>query len=97
MLSYTWWLGYFDDTALSRVFAALSVFSVTSAANERDFSIRGNIHTKRRNRLAVETVTKIGFINHNLRILSNETPSMKRVEAESDGEDYTVFDDAIFE
>ena len=44
------WTGYFEETALSKVFKALQAIPVTSAATERNWSIRGAIHTKVRNR-----------------------------------------------
>jgi hypothetical protein len=46
----TFWKGFFADTYLAKVYSALRVLKVTSAANERDWSIRGFIHSKIRNR-----------------------------------------------
>jgi hypothetical protein len=46
----TWWRGFFGDTALSIVVSAIASIPVTSAAAERNWSIRGSIHTPARNR-----------------------------------------------
>lgn len=46
----SWWNGLFPDTVLSQVVVALECLSITSASNERNWSVRGNIHTKIRNR-----------------------------------------------
>ncbi|KAE9546800.1 hypothetical protein FO519_009988 [Halicephalobus sp. NKZ332] len=62
----SFWPGFFSDTVLSTVFKSLQMIPVTSAASERNWSIRGAIHTDVRNRLAVETTSKLTYIKHNL-------------------------------
>uniref|UniRef100_A0A915CXW0 Uncharacterized protein n=1 Tax=Ditylenchus dipsaci TaxID=166011 RepID=A0A915CXW0_9BILA len=39
---------------------------ITAALTERNWSLRGAIHTKVRNRLDVEMASKLTFIKHNL-------------------------------
>lgn len=46
--SLIFWRGYFHDTILCTVFKALYMSPVTSAAPERNWAIRGAIHTKNR-------------------------------------------------
>jgi hypothetical protein len=48
--SATFWSGFFHDSILATVFKALHMVPVTSAATERNWSIRGAIHTEVRNR-----------------------------------------------
>jgi hypothetical protein len=48
--SATFWSGFFSDSILATVFKALQIIPVTSAATERNWSLRGAIHTKVRNR-----------------------------------------------
>jgi hypothetical protein len=45
----SFWAGFFGDTVLSTVFKSLQVIPITSASSERNWSIRGAIHTKVRN------------------------------------------------
>jgi hypothetical protein len=54
--SVTWWKGFYSETKLSKIISALSVVPFTSSANERDFSLRGFIHTKNRNRYFLNSV-----------------------------------------
>jgi hypothetical protein len=44
------WNGYFSTTTLCTIYNALKSIPVTSAATERNWSIRNAIHTKVRNR-----------------------------------------------
>jgi hypothetical protein len=46
----TFWTGCFSNTILATVFKMLQIIPITSAATERNWSIRGAIHTKVRNR-----------------------------------------------
>jgi hypothetical protein len=48
--AFTFWTGCFSNTILATVFKMLQMISVTSAATEPNWSIRGAIHTKVRNR-----------------------------------------------
>jgi len=48
--SATFWAGFFSDSILATIFKALQIVPMTSAAPERNWSIRGAIHTKVRNR-----------------------------------------------
>ena len=45
----------------------------SAAATERNWSIRGSIHSKSRNRLNVERVDKLAYINHNLRLIKRKS------------------------
>lgn len=47
------WCGYYQDTKLSKVVKALKSMVLSSASAERNFSIRGTVHTKSRNRLRI--------------------------------------------
>lgn len=46
----TWWGLFFGDSLLAPIHAITTVVPLTSSANERDFSRRGFIHSKIRNR-----------------------------------------------
>jgi hypothetical protein len=48
--SLTFWTGGFSETILSTVVKALQIIPITSADSERNWSIRGAIHSKVRNR-----------------------------------------------
>jgi hypothetical protein len=50
MDSAGFWNGYFSTTTICTIFNALKSIPVTSAATERNWSIRNAIHTKVRNR-----------------------------------------------
>jgi hypothetical protein len=53
MKATSWWLGFFQQTILSKIAVALQCMPITSAANERNWSERGNIHTPVRNWLVL--------------------------------------------
>jgi hypothetical protein len=61
LTSADFWLAYFDDTILSKVYKALQVIPITSAATERNWSIHGAIRTKVRNRLVLFDFSLIGI------------------------------------
>ena len=46
-----WWQAWFSDTLLAKVAQIISNVPMTSAATERNWSLRGAIHTKIGNRL----------------------------------------------
>ena len=48
-----WWSLHFPDKCLSTLSALLHSIPLTSAANERTWSMRGYVHSKTRNRLYI--------------------------------------------
>jgi hypothetical protein len=90
MGAVTWWNGlhaetYPDLTALAR--HALSV-ALTTGAAERNRSVFGFIHYKRRNRLSNKKVEMLVFIYWNLRILKAvpDFPGTQAIENICEGE-----------
>lgn len=57
--SYTFWNGFFEDTLLSKVVCMLKPIAVTSASNERYWSVRGYNHSRRRSRYFLLTFLKL--------------------------------------
>lgn len=47
---YKFWVGFFGDTKLSKVIRALNSMVLSAGSAERNWSVRGGIHTKQRNR-----------------------------------------------
>jgi hypothetical protein len=60
-----WWTAWFSDSILSKVAMALRKIPLSAAATERNWSIRGAIHSKSRNRLKVSTASQMTFIKQN--------------------------------
>ncbi|KAF9409311.1 hypothetical protein HW555_011293 [Spodoptera exigua] len=71
MKPLTWWKGICKNKALSKVAACLLTAPCTSAATERTFSIHGNIHSLKRNRLTTERAAKLAYISYNWNLLHN--------------------------
>jgi hypothetical protein len=65
MNAMAWWEAWFSDFLLSKVVKTLDKVPLTSTATERNWSLRGAIHTKVRNRMKVSTASQITFIKHN--------------------------------
>lgn len=64
-----WWKGSFPDLSLPEVVSFVYSVPATSAAAERNWSLRGATHTPSRNRLLVDTATKMTYIKHNLLLI----------------------------
>lgn len=62
-----WWLTEgVDYPALKGIAVKLFSLAASSAASERNFSTMGFIHSKRRNRLGLDTVEKLVFVKCNI-------------------------------
>lgn len=62
----TWWKAFFSDTLMAQVVQMLHNVPISAAPTERNWSLRGGIHTKLRNRMNVNTASQVTFIKHNL-------------------------------
>jgi hypothetical protein len=79
-----WWAAWFGDSLLSKVALALRNIPLSAAATERNWSMRGAIHTKSRNRLKVSTASQITYIKQNSLIQHADLFKLKnRTEASS--------------
>uniref|UniRef100_A0A914D6N0 DUF659 domain-containing protein n=1 Tax=Acrobeloides nanus TaxID=290746 RepID=A0A914D6N0_9BILA len=68
----SWWAGYFSDTVLWKLLDVLRVVPLTSASNERNWSMRGRIHTAIRNRLSSSIVSMETYISWNMKRMMRE-------------------------
>lgn len=78
-----WWRGFFKSQCLSSVALCLFTIPPSSAACERIFSAFSLTHTRTRNRLSNERVSKLVSIRSNL-ILQSKTLPVDSYEAEND-------------
>uniref|UniRef100_A0A915DCD0 HAT C-terminal dimerisation domain-containing protein n=1 Tax=Ditylenchus dipsaci TaxID=166011 RepID=A0A915DCD0_9BILA len=60
---------------------------ITAAPTERNWSLRGAIHTKVRNRLDVEMASKLTFIKHNLLLEHKDLFSRVKSSQENESEE----------
>ncbi|KAL0842168.1 hypothetical protein ABMA28_014340 [Loxostege sticticalis] len=72
MSALTWWKGICKNKPLSKVALCLLTAPCTSAATERTFSVHGNIHSIKRNRLTTERAAKLAYISYNWNLLHNK-------------------------
>ena len=70
-----WWASFFPGSKLAHLAEILLSMPITSATNERNWSIAGNLHSKNRNRLGTERLKASVLIKHN-RIFEKATPKM---------------------
>ncbi|XP_074112281.1 uncharacterized protein LOC141535985 [Cotesia typhae] len=70
--SITWWKLYFSNRDLAKLAVIILNIPATSAACERNWSVFGNIKTKKRNRLSVEKTEKLVFVKSNLCLLDDD-------------------------
>lgn len=66
-----WWQGLCTLQPLTPICSQILNGPPSSASCERNWSVHGNIHSKRRNRLAQEKVEKLVAIQTNLKICEN--------------------------
>jgi len=64
----TWWTGICSNTELSRIAEAILSCPPTSASVERSFSVLGNIHSAKRNKLTTQRAGRLAFISHNMKL-----------------------------
>ena len=94
-----WWKGNFPKCSLTPLATAILSLPTSAAATERNWSVRGAIHTKSRNRLKTDRTTKLCYIKHNLVLLekSTERPTAQQQHADEDieviDEDSETIDD----
>lgn len=67
----TWWTGICSITELSKIAEAILSCPPTSAAAERSFSVHGNIHSAKRNKLTTRRAGKLVYISHNIQLLGD--------------------------
>uniref|UniRef100_A0A915CPB3 DUF659 domain-containing protein n=1 Tax=Ditylenchus dipsaci TaxID=166011 RepID=A0A915CPB3_9BILA len=107
----TFWTGFYSDSVLSVIYKALRIVQITAAPTERNWSLRGAIHTK----MDVEMASKLTFIKHNLllehkdlfsRVKSSQENESEEAESEQEMEategnseinDLLYVDDLLFE
>jgi uncharacterized protein YuzE len=82
MKSLAWWEAWFSDSELCEVVKVLHKIPLSSAATERNWSLRGAIHTKIRNRMKVSTASQLTYIKHNT-IIQNPQLFKKPLETSS--------------
>ncbi|XP_044588837.1 uncharacterized protein LOC123268022, partial [Cotesia glomerata] len=68
----TWWKLYFLNRDLAKLAVIILNIPATSDACERNWSVFGNIKTKKRNRLSVEKTEKLVFVKSNLCLLDDD-------------------------
>ena len=71
-----WWKGTCSACPLSKVAVDVLSLPATSAACERSFSVYGNIHSAKRNRLGNETAMKFVYIAQILKFCASEIISL---------------------
>jgi hypothetical protein len=85
---------------LTKVATRTSRLPSDSASCERNFKTFANIKTKqKRNRLTIERTNKLVFVNHNLKLLSNdnEETELEAEPSEISGEGSSVGDEDIYD
>ena len=91
----TWWEAWFPDTNLSKVVKAIYTVPLSAAATERNWSIRGAIHTKSRNRLKVATASQLTYIKHNTLIQNADLFKKRRGKIYSSSSESAIEEDDI--